>query len=51
MSEAVLVRVVARLPALHDMPSCGDFCYIDESRRSMRASVPEQGAEFQEIDS
>ena len=49
MGEAVLKRVVAHLAALHDMPSCGDFNNIEDLCRSMRESVPEQGAELETL--
>ncbi len=47
--EAVLTRVVAHLAALHEVLSCGDFTDIEDLCRSMRESVPEQGAELQTL--
>ena len=46
MGDTVLTQIVAHLGALPDMPICGDFTGIEALCRSMRESVPEQGAEL-----
>ena len=43
MGEAVVVRAVAHLAALPEMPCCGDYTDIEALCRSMRESAPEQG--------
>ena len=49
MGEAVLARSVAHLAALDDAPACGDFTGIEAICRSMRESVPEQGATLESL--